>query len=73
MAFLADNLGREVIGRAAEGVRLVGELHRVLCQTEVGDAHVTLEVQKDVLRLQITVNDLERVEVVQRRGDLCRV
>ena len=45
----------------------------VFCEAEIGDLDVTVEVEKDVLRLQITIDDIFCVEVVEGERDLGRV
>lgn len=56
--------------RTAEGGRGAVGLDVLLAQAEVGEDDVTLRVQQDVLGLQVPVDDVERVQVAQRAGDL---
>ena len=42
-------------------------------QSKVGDAHVPLRVEENILRLEVAIDDLEVMEVVEGRADLCRV
>ena len=66
-------LGRDVVGRAAEG--LGGEVPRnaLLAHAEVGDLDVAVLVQQHVVQLQVPVDDVARVQEEQPDGDLCRV
>lgn len=56
-------LWRHVIWRATE--RICRRL-AVFCEAEVGELDVPVVVDQDILRLQVAVNDVERVEVIQR-------
>jgi hypothetical protein len=44
-----------------------------LAQPEVGDPHVPLQVQQDVLRLYVSVEDVVRVELFDAQQDLQEV
>lgn len=57
----------------AEGRRGAVGFDVLLAQAEICEDDVALRVQQDVLRLQISVDDVEGVEVAQRAGDLRRV
>mmetsp|Transcript_88844 Transcript_88844/g.265053 ORF Transcript_88844/g.265053 Transcript_88844/m.265053 type:complete len:374 (+) Transcript_88844:762-1883(+) len=57
-----DHLRREVVRRAAGGVGVADDK---LCKAEVGDLAVALRVQKQVLGLQVAVDDLPLVEVLE--------
>ena len=50
VAFRLDDLGREVVGRAAERPRDVGAVAR---EAKVGEADVPVGRQQDVLRLEV--------------------
>ena len=69
---LDKDLRCQVVGRSAEGVSL-GVALEDLSQTEVREADVPIFVHQDVLRLQVTVDDVLRVEMAQCHGDLDRV
>lgn len=56
--------------RAAEGGRGAVGLDVLLAQAEVCEDNVPLRVQQDVLGLQVSVDDVEGVEVTQGAGDL---
>ena len=45
----------------------------MLREPEVGDFDVPVEVEEDVLGLEVAVDDVERVQVVERERDLGRV
>ena len=66
----ATHLGREVVRRAAQRPR--GAL-AMLREPEVSDFNVPVEVEEDVLGLEVAVDDVERVQVVERERDLGRV
>lgn len=59
--------------RTAEGRRGAVGFNVLLAQAEICEDDVALRVQQDVLRLQISVDDVEGVEVAQRASDLRRV
>ena len=73
MALALDHLRGEVVWGATEGVGLVAELHGILCETDVGDAHVALRVQEHILWLQVAVDDLQHVKVMQGGADFTGV
>jgi len=50
-----DHFRGEVLGRTAEGVRLLPVLLHDLCQPEVSQHDVAVVVEQDVFRLQVTV------------------
>jgi hypothetical protein len=62
-----DDLGRQVLWRAAEGVAPVDDL---LSEAEVGDPEMPIRPNQQVLRLQVPVGHLPLVEVLQSQGDL---
>jgi hypothetical protein len=60
-------LGREIVWRAAERP---GHVRTVLGKPEVSDLNMTVRVEEDVLRLEVSVDDVKRMEVVQCERDL---
>ena len=60
VALVGDDLGREVLGRAAEGPRAVLD---VLGEAKVHKFEVAVLIKEQVLRLEVAVGDLSRVEV----------
>lgn len=56
VAVSGENLGREVLGCAAEGVGLFVLFHVELTQAEIAQGNVTVVVEENVLRLQVTVD-----------------
>ena len=58
-----DDLGREVLGRAAERPRAVLDQ---LGEAEVDDLQVALAVEQQVLGLEVAVDDVAVVEVLER-------
>jgi hypothetical protein len=65
-----QDLGREVLGRAAERVRAVAVLHVDLAEAKVAERDVAVVVQQDVLRLEVAVHDVERVQVLEHEEEL---
>lgn len=57
-----DDFGGEVLGGAAETMRLIRLLNTLLRQSEVSDSNVPLRIQEDVLGLQVPVNNVLLVE-----------
>lgn len=45
----------------------------MLCEPKVRDFDVAIRAQQQVFRLEIPVDDVQRVEVVQSEGYLCGV
>lgn len=71
VALAIDHLRRQVVERAAHRLALVRL--GVRRPAEVGQLHVVVGGQHDVLRLQVAVDDVIAVAVVQRVGHLVRV
>ena len=69
----AQDLGRDVVGRAAEGGGGVAGADALLAHAVVGELDVALVVEEDVVQLQIAVDDALLVEEVERQRDLGRV
>ena len=61
-----DYFWREVVGRAAKRPCDVGHL---LCEAKVCDFEVSVSVQQQILRLQVAVDDVVRVQIVERKRD----
>ena len=68
--FVEQNLGGEVLGRAAERV---GAALAVLREAEVSQLQVAELVDEQVLGLQVAVYDVLRVQVVEHEHNLRRV
>ena len=68
--FLLDHLGGEVIRGAAEGVGQVGD---ELGEPEIGEFDVAVRGDEDILGFEITVDDGDGMQVVDRHRYLCRV
>ena len=62
MARAVEDLGRQVLGCAAEGLRaLVRLADALLRQSEVGETHVTLFGQQHVFGLEVAASEREGV------------
>lgn len=70
VTFALNDLWREVFGSPTQRPRPIGY---PLGEPEVRDLEVAVPIQKEVLRLEVSVDDGEGVEVVQRGDDLGRV
>ena len=68
VAFVQDDLRREVLGRAAQRPRAV---RHDLGEAEVDHLEVALAVEQQVLRFQVAVDHLARGDGVGARGDGC--
>lgn len=66
-----DDLGSQVLGRAAEGEGAV--VGQFLSEAKVGDLHVSLAVDQQVLGLQVAVDDILLVHVADGQQDLADV
>jgi hypothetical protein len=66
-----DHLGREVVERAAEGRPAVRR--GVDGPAKVADLQVAVQAEEDVFRLDVAVDDVLRVQVVERVGHLRHV
>ena len=69
VALATQNLGRQILWSATEGVRGIGVLHVELAKTEIAQCDVTSVVQQDVLWLQVTV-EIGLYAHTQRATDL---
>jgi len=58
-----DDLGREVLGRAAQRVRAILD---ELGEAKVGDLDVPFAREQQVLGLEVAVHDALRVQVLER-------
>jgi hypothetical protein len=70
VALGANDLGREVIWRTTKGPSNVGNL---LGKSKIGNLEMSMSVQKQVLGLEITVDDVHAVEIVQCQCDFCSI
>ena len=48
-------------------------LEAFLAETEISDGNVTVRIQQNVFRLQIPVDDPDRVEVTESQGQLGQI
>lgn len=53
---LREHFGGEELWGAAEGARAVAVAHALLAQTKVGDFHVSLCIQQEVVQFEISEN-----------------
>lgn len=55
----SDNLRGEILGRAADGESLLLRIFEdaLLREPEISQPHVTITIQQDVLRLEVSVYD----------------
>mmetsp|Transcript_5504 Transcript_5504/g.14531 ORF Transcript_5504/g.14531 Transcript_5504/m.14531 type:complete len:369 (-) Transcript_5504:845-1951(-) len=70
MALVRDDLGCQILGRAAERPCAVLQDLR---EPEVDELEVAVFVEQQILGLEVAVDDLERVHVRKHRGDGRRV
>ena len=70
VTFVQQHFGSEVLGRTAQSIsaRLA-----VLSEAEIGQLEVAFLVDKDIFWLKITVDDVERVEILEHQSDLGRI
>ena len=64
-----QDLGRQVLRRPAERVRLIARLQE-LGQTEVSQRDVAIVVHEYILRFEVTMHDVARVQVAQSQHNL---
>lgn len=64
-----DDFGSKVLGSATKGMRSVS-FDSLLGEAKVRDADVTFGIQDEILRLQVTVNDVVVVEMANPHCDL---
>lgn len=68
---LNHQISRPYLWRTTEGRRGPVGFNVLLAEAEICKDDVSLRVQQDVLRLQVSVDDVEGVEVAECAGDLC--
>ncbi len=64
---MQDDLRGEILGRAAEGPRLV---EHALGKAKVGDAAVPIKRHENVLGLEVSEGDVQRVQVLDAKHHL---
>ena len=69
MASLDQNLWRQIIGCATERVGLLIALE-YLCETEICQTNISVLVHENVLRLQVTIDNLLAVKMAESHGNL---
>ena len=67
-----DDLGREVFGRAAQRPRALAAIDN-LGEAKVDHLDVALGIEKKVLGLEVSVDDVVFMQVLERDGDARRV
>jgi len=67
MAFIQNNLRRQVLGRAAEGVSLAVD---DFGETEVRQLQVAVSVDQHILGFQVSVDDVFAVQVLEDGNDV---
>lgn len=70
MSLGLDNLRCQILGGAAQRPRSILQL---LGETKVGDLQVAVPVQQQILRLQVPVHDVQRVQVLQGQDNLAGI
>ena len=70
VTFRGHDLGSEIIWGTAERP---SDIRNLLGETKIGDLEMAVPVEKQVLGLQVAVDDVQRVQVVQGQGDFCGV
>ena len=70
VALGTNNLRSEVIGRTAKSP---GNVRNLLGKSKISNLEMSMSVQKQVLGLQIAVDDVHAVEIVQCQCDLCSI
>ena len=65
MTIGSDNFRRQILRRAAEGVRLSISRLLNLTQAKISQLKVSLVVKQHIFRLQVTVNDSIRMQVTK--------
>ena len=65
-----EDLGGQVLGRAAEGVGRVVLGQVRLGETEVAEGDMAVGIQQDILRFEISIDDVVLMQVLQRQDQL---
>lgn len=68
--FARDDLGSHPVRGSDHGRSLCGGLAQLSAKTKVGELDASVEREKDVIRLDITVNDVLRVQVLEAEEGL---
>ena len=70
VTLVVQDLRCKVFGSSAEGVGCIRIFHIQLAQTEVTQGDVSCVVEKDVLGLEITVDDIKLVKMLESEQKL---
>ena len=70
VTLIKQNFRREVLWRTAQ---CVSPCLAVLCEAKVSEFEVALHIDEDVLRLEISIDDVLGVQVFKHQGHLRRV
>jgi len=70
MSFSLYYFGGEVLWRAAKGVSVAVANDALLAKTEVRQLHVTICIEEDIFRLQISIDNTVLVEAFECAQDL---
>jgi len=65
-----DDLRSQILGSSAETVGLIRHFNALLRQTEISYSDMALSIQQDVLRLEISIDDVFLVECIDGTNDL---
>jgi hypothetical protein len=70
VSFRRDHFWCEIVGGPA---KCPCNVRHLLCEAEIGNLQVAMSVEEQVFWLEIAINDIQRVQVVQREGDFSGV
>lgn len=70
VAFLSDDFWGNILWSSYDSVGFSTGVAELLGHTEIGQLKVTVRVQEDILRLQVSVDDVFLVEILKCQQDL---
>lgn len=68
VSFRRHHFGRQVVGSSAERP---GNIRHLFCEPKIRDTKVAVAIEQKVLGLEIAIDDVERMEIVERQCHLC--
>lgn len=70
---ISEHLRSQKLGGPTKSPRTIPEAHSLLAEPKVGDLHVALRVEQQIIQLQIPINDAVVVQILQAQNHAGRV
>lgn len=70
VAFRGDDFRGEIIRSSA---KRPSDIRNLLGETKIGNFQVTMTIKQEILRLQVTIDDLMMMQILEGKSDFCSV